>query len=187
MASYVEENNTENMDIPTFHFLIDNNDEELKKKYINQVNKHNDMINNNRFPDSGFDLMIPYESSGTIEKNHRNKVNYKIIGVMIYNNKYLPYYIYPRSSISKTPLQMCNNVGIIDSGYRGNLMSYFSNHNTVINDNEDYSYGYDVIPYSRLTQICDNQLRPFYVKIEENLDFFMESTRGSGGFGSTGN
>ena len=34
----------------------------------------------------------------------------------------LPYWLLPRSSISKTPLMMANSVGVIDSGYRGELM-----------------------------------------------------------------
>ena len=38
------------------------------------------------------------------------------------------YYSYPRSSISKTPLLLANNVGIIDSGYRGNIKVAFDNY-----------------------------------------------------------
>ena len=34
----------------------------------------------------------------------------------------VPYYLYPRSSISKTPLIQTNSVGIIDRDYRGNVM-----------------------------------------------------------------
>ena len=40
---------------------------------------------------------------------------------MLNNDKNIGYYLYPRSSISKTPLILANSVGIIDSGYRGNI------------------------------------------------------------------
>jgi hypothetical protein len=39
--------------------------------------------------------------------------------------KTVPFYLYPRSSISKTPLMLANHTGIIDSGYRGNLIGAF--------------------------------------------------------------
>ena len=29
------------------------------------------------------------------------------------------YYLFPRSSISKTPLRLANSIGLIDGGYRG--------------------------------------------------------------------
>ena len=59
-----------------------------------------------------------------------------------YGCKYY-YYLYPRSSISKTPLRLCNSVGIIDAGYRGNIMAF------VDNIDEDYDLG------TRLFQLCD--------------------------------
>ena len=37
------------------------------------------------------------------------------------------FFMYPRSSIYKTTLRLANNTGIIDSGYRGNLMGAFDN------------------------------------------------------------
>ena len=40
--------------------------------------------------------------------------------------------MYPRSSIYKTPLRLANNTGIIDSGYRGNLMGAFDNISPVV-------------------------------------------------------
>ena len=39
----------------------------------------------------------------------------------------ISYYLYPRSSISKTSLRMSNSVGIIDAGYRGNIMVSLDN------------------------------------------------------------
>ena len=38
-----------------------------------------------------------------------------------------PYYLYARSSVSKRGIMLVNSVGVIDSGYRGNLMAAFYN------------------------------------------------------------
>lgn len=84
------------------------------------------------------------------------------------------YYLYPRSSISKTPLMMANSVGIIDAGYRGNIMAKVRNvslNDTIVTENE------------KLFQICSPTLEPIKIKIVENLS---NSSRGDGGFGSTG-
>ena len=40
---------------------------------------------------------------------------------LIFSKKNVSYYLYPRSSISNTPLIMTNSVGIIDSKYTGTL------------------------------------------------------------------
>ena len=90
-------------------------------------------------------------------------------------NRTLPFYIYPRSSISKTPLRLANSVGIIDSGYRGELIAVFDN----ISD-----YEHIILPGTRLVQVCLPSLLPFSVKLVD--DDFLTTERGEGGFGSTG-
>lgn len=84
------------------------------------------------------------------------------------------YYLYPRSSISKTPLRLANSVGIIDKAYRGNIIAMVDN----ISDND-----YIIEEGQRLFQICSPALVPISFKLIDNLS---ETTRGSGGFGSTG-
>ena len=84
------------------------------------------------------------------------------------------YYLYPRSSISKTPLRLANSVGIIDAGYRGNLMAMVDNRST-----EEYQ----IQKGQRLFQICDRHLDTIHLKLVEELS---ESDRGNDGFGSTG-
>ena len=37
------------------------------------------------------------------------------------------YYLFPRSSISKTPLRLSNSIGLIDGGYRGEIMASCDN------------------------------------------------------------
>ena len=83
------------------------------------------------------------------------------------------YYLYPRSSLSKTPLIMGNHVGIIDNGYRGQIMAAVKNFS-----NEPYI----VKSGTRLFQLCIPNLQPFQVKIVEEVN---NTVRGIGGFGST--
>ena len=58
------------------------------------------------------DLQIQCEGFNCSNLNLRENVSYKL---------------YPRSSIVKTPLRLSNSVGIIDAGYRGNIMAFVDN------------------------------------------------------------
>jgi dUTP pyrophosphatase len=90
------------------------------------------------------------------------------------------FYMYPRSSISKSNFRLANNVGIIDSGYRGNLGAYFDTFSY-------YSDSYVMEKMSRYIQLCNSRLEPFKVVIVDNVELLGEPTaRGTGGFGSTG-
>ena len=84
------------------------------------------------------------------------------------------YYLMPRSSISKTPLRMANSIGLIDGGYRGEIMACCDN----IKD-----FSYSVTKGQRLFQLVAFDSSPIKYHIKENLG---QSTRGDGGFGSTG-
>ena len=97
----------------------------LVEKYQEAISKHNDMVFQNNFPDSGFDIYVPFKT--LVNKTKTTKINMNIVAVMYdtENNRAVGYTMYPRSSISKTVLRLANNVGIIDSGYRGNLMGVF--------------------------------------------------------------
>ena len=103
-------------------------------------------------------------------------INHKII-CAAYDDKNnpIPYYLYPRSSISKTDLRLANSVGIIDSGYRGNIIGifdYIGNTKMTINKG------------TRLVQLCSHNLLPFKsITIVDKLD---DTERGDGGIGSTG-
>jgi len=99
------------------------------------------------------------------------------------------FYTYPRSSLSKTKLRLANNTGIIDAGYRGNLIGMFDVVNYDMN-NRDNSYedcDYLITPFTRLLQICSPSLEPIFVELCNSLDELGGDTeRGTGGFGSTG-
>ena len=93
------------------------------------------------------------------------------------NDINLSYYLYPRSSIIKYPLRLSNSVGIIDSGYRGNIKACF--------DVKTTNKLIIVDKYTRLVQICSPTLKPLIVKLLDNLELNI-TDRGNGGFGSTG-
>jgi len=164
---------------------------ELKYAYNKQILKHNTSILKSHYPDSGFDIFVPKKTK--INKNGVTKINMKIVGAMFHkktdafqNVNYIPigYTMYPRSSISKTNLRMSNSTGIIDSGYRGDLIGAFDYYPTTVKD-ELWSEGY-IEQYHRLLQICHPTLEPFTVQLVDNLSDLGNTERGTGGFGSTG-
>ena len=85
-----------------------------------------------------------------------------------------PYYLIPRSSISKTPLRMSNSIGLIDGGYRGEIIAMVDNIKTV---------DYTVTAGDRLFQLVAMDGAPITFELVEELG---DTSRGSGGFGSTG-
>jgi dUTP pyrophosphatase len=96
--------------------------------------------------------------------------------------------MYPRSSLSKTKLRLANSVGIIDSGYRGNLIGMFDVVNVENSYSDEKNADYFAKSYDRLVQICGPGLIPILVEIvEDEQELGNETERGSGGFGSTGN
>lgn len=85
--------------------------------------------------------------------------------------------IFPRSSIYKTSLVLSNSVGVIDSGYRGEIGAVF-------NLDRIDKVGYST--YSRGDRIMQLVIIP-YPKIQfEEVTELSESERGTGGYGSTG-
>jgi len=153
----------------------------LKNEYDVKVTDHNLNFIQKFYMDSGFDLFIPTKTEFT-QPFATTMIDLGIKTEMIYcdietdNLKPSPYYVYPRSSMSKTPLMLANHTGIIDSGYRGSLIAafrYLGNAN------------YTVDPMTRLVQICHPTLCPIFVTFV-SLEDLSETERGSGGFGSTG-
>lgn len=149
-------------------------------------------LNNQTFEtfDSGFDLYVV--NSKTVNglnqnQNHDNsnllKLNHHIKCEMRYikNDRDMTcgYYLYPRSSTgTKTPLRLANSVGIIDSGYRGNIIAAFDNMS-----NKEYT----VCEGQRLTQICPPNLsHVLFVRVLQDENQLNSSERGASGFGSTG-
>ena len=121
--------------------------------------------------DSGIDLYCP--ETVTVMPGTLHKIDMKIQCEMISNDKNVSYYLYPRSSISKTPLRMANSVGIIDAGYRGLICAAVDN-----TSDEPYT----IRGGDRLFQLCSPTLSPISFELSNRLS---DSSRGEGGFGST--
>jgi len=182
----------------------------LKTMYKTQIHKHNQSLLNNAYPNSGFDLFIP--ENVEFKKLFENKlIDLGIQSEMTYydlttddnlieienGNEPIgvptPFYLYPRSSFSGTPLMLSNHTGIIDSGYRGNLMGafrllYFPEPNPfgILSVSYENKHLYLVEQYTRLLQICHPSLCPVFVEIVEHFSDLSTTQRGNGGFGSTG-
>ena len=87
--------------------------------------------------------------------------------------------IIPRSSNCKTPLYMPNSIGVIDSGYRGEILVKYKapDRLTFINYKDYYKVG------DRVAQAI---VLPYPTIKFTQVDNLTESSRGNGGFGSTG-
>lgn len=85
-------------------------------------------------------------------------------------------FVMPRSGMSKnTPFRISNSVGLIDSGYRGEigvLLDNTSEHNSFV---------------KKGTRIAQLLVMPSYRFQAKQVDSLEDSDRGTGGFGSTGN
>lgn len=84
-------------------------------------------------------------------------------------------YIFPRSSVSKYSLSLCNAVGVVDSGYRGPVMLRF--------DRNDNSSNVEYLPGDKVGQLI---IMPVPTIELEEAETLSTTFRGSGGFGSTG-
>lgn len=171
-----------------YHLFIYTNNQELKSLYENGRLNHSD--------DSGLDLFCPSEMN--INKNSKVKINFSIKCEMIYYDddvyprymfqlsnitnmfKNVPFMLFPRSSISKTPLQMANSVGLIDKNYRGDLMSYVRHSEPWLE--EDF---YHIKQFDRLFQIVAFNGEPFTYSLLYNEGHLSRTARGGDGFGST--
>ena len=121
---------------------------------------------------SGMDLYVPEETiipaGQTVFIDHQIKAKRAnlppISGILLF----------PRSSISKTPLRLANSIGLIDPNYRGNIIAAVTN-----TSNTDYT----VAKGTRLVQLVMPHACPFKINWVDALD---DTDRGAGGFGSTG-
>lgn len=141
--------------------------ENVRSFYMNYKSAHNG--------DAGIDLIVP--TNIVFPEFDNNKINHMISCAMLSpSGEYVSYYLYPRSSISKTPLIMANSVGIIDAGYRGSIIGVCRNLSNT---------AYEVSANNRFFQICAPTLQPIKIRVLGDGEEFQETSRGSGGFGST--
>lgn len=191
---------------------IDSRDESLKDLYNQYAINHNDkiLLDDDKYIDAGFDLFAPVAPESRDDfvcgesvlrffgpncegENPVNKLNFRVrCSARMFTDTgksfNTGYYMYPRSSLSKTKLRLANSTGIIDSGYRGHIMGMFD----VVNIPDDQLIVKEEADflgkaYERYVQICAPGLVPILVEIVNSFEELGEETeRGSGGFGSTG-
>jgi dUTP pyrophosphatase len=160
------------------YIFVDKEEPELLEMYKKQIKLHNEQMDTNPFPNSGFDLLLPQDTIIPHNNNESYFIDFKIKTEMTYNYNASAFMIYPRSSLSKTSLILSNHVGIIDSGYRGNIKGAFRC--------IDVNTNFVAEKFTRLVQICHPSLCKIkVVLVEEEMDL-STTIRGSGGFGSTG-
>jgi hypothetical protein len=187
---------------------VDSDDDELKNVYINSANAHNNkIILKHDFIDAGFDLFAPgnegpelatygtllrFFGTGWTDVGPVNKLDFRVCcsAKMVTDTGKVfntGYYMYPRSSLSKTQLRLANSTGIIDAGYRGHLIGMFDVVNVQPDSSDDKEADYFGKKFERYLQICAPGLVPILVEIVENKEDLSEETeRGDNGFGSTG-
>ena len=158
-------------------FLIKPENDEVKNLYTNHSTYH--------AGDSGLDLfiikdeVIPAGQTKIVDLGIscqlRKQNDFSPTFQKYLTEKYYSYNMYPRSSISKTPLRLANGVGLCDAAYTGPLKAAL--HNT------DPTNDYIIKKGERYVQLA-------YPNLEEVsfvlVDELRDTTRGDGGFGSTG-
>ena len=155
----------------SFVLYIKTDNPYLKEMYKQRAN-HED--------DSGVDLYFPED--GVVPPMYNNKIvtskiNFEIKCQMKLRDKPIAYMLVPRSSIVKTGLRMANSIGIIDRSYLGSIIACVDN----------FGHAYEIKKGDRLFQIVAPNLAPLKVVVLEDDEDFETTSRGSGGFGSTGN
>jgi len=148
-------------------FLIKPLTETTKEMYTNHSTFHEG--------DSGLDLFVPNDT--VIPAGQMVLVNLEISCQLLRSDvsqEYHSYNMYSRSSISKTPLMLANGVGLCDASYTGPLFAALRNLST-----EDFT----IKRGERYVQLARADLGPISIELVETL---RDTTRGSGGFGSTG-
>ena len=124
---------------------------------------------------AGFDLYVPREV--VFAPGERKLVSMEVKAVVegLFRSSHA-YWMAPRSSMSKTGLMLLNSMGIIDKGYRGELMAFLWN---TTNETVTVTKG------QRLVQLLTPCLGDWNrAQLVSSLG--APTQRGEGGFGSSG-
>jgi dUTPase len=185
MSGHRNTNVTSNSNFAVLKLVVNPNNPDLVKLYQQHVGAHNAALKKDPFPNSGFDIFVPSDTVFSTEIA-TYMIDMEIKTEMVFYEaatntiQTCAYTVFPRSSMSKTPLMLANHTGIIDAGYRGSLMGAFR----CLKIPEGQT-SYTVDKHTRLLQICHPSLCPVHVElVPENM--LSTTSRGAGGFGSTG-
>lgn len=119
--------------------------------------------------DAGLDLFVLEDQ--TFEAGETQAIHF---GIQCEPEDGQAYLLIPRSSISKTPLRMANSIGLIDGGYRGEIIA-------MVDNIKDTSY--TAQQGERLFQLVALDGSPIAYELRDEIS---DTSRGAGGFGSTG-
>lgn len=122
----------------------------------------------NRFSDSGFDLTV------VSKIKEFNNVCYYDTGIAVEPSNGYYFEIVGRSSISKTGWMIANNIGIIDASYRGSIIIALVRVNPAV---------VEIKLPMRIAQMIPRKLH-IMNGVEQTI--VSDTTRGTGGFGSSG-
>jgi len=146
---------------------------EIRDLIAAQIQKH-------RYTDSGFDIPIPATNIDLNEKQYSFNLGISVAAMS--DTSPFPCLLLPRSSIYKTPFRQCNSIGLIDAGYRGEVMAkvdILDWKNKVEPEYARYDIG------TKLFQICQHNFLPWKKVILTDELPAGPDNRGVGGFGST--
>jgi len=179
-ANALELMKSQNRPFMYLRILVENPD--LRSLYESCVQAHNHKIMQNLdYPDAGFDLINPVRQTAVSGRVNKVELKVKCAATLLNGDTSSSssvntgYYLYPRSSISKSGIRLANSVGIIDAGYRGQLIAMVD----VV-----YCSEYVLDAYDKMFQICAPALIPIIAEVVDELG--EKTQRGEGGFGSTG-
>jgi len=120
--------------------------------------------------DAGLDLVATYIKI----EDHQNYGYYEYgTGLALEIPEGYAGLIFPRSSISNTGMILTNSVGVIDSGYRGEVRVRFK----YVKGTKSYEVG------DKIAQLI---IIPYPIVEFEEVEELSNTDRGDGGFGSTG-
>lgn len=127
--------------------------------------------------DAGWDIVAI--DNGTTKKDEFGNVLYiqYRTGLAIQPDNGFHTELFPRSSVTKTNVFLANSIGLIDEGYRGEIMVRFKSASPVMAHPVGYSKG------DKIAQLVVRKtIRANFVEVDELFD----TERGDGGFGSSG-
>ena len=160
--------------------------DEFLDLYTTAADKYNNTSMEQR--DSGFDVFCDQD----YVINNDNKAVFLKFGILsscaVKPNSTLinrAFWLMPRSSISKTDYICANSKGLIDSGYRGPLTGAIK----MMANGIPTTASSTIKKETRLFQIVSGSAKPWRsVIVVNNMGDFptAQTSRGSGGFGSTG-
>jgi dUTP pyrophosphatase len=136
-------------------------------------------IENHRWTDSGFDIPMTPKDIDMSMKLHGFYLGINAAATLP-DGTPAPCLLLPRSSIYMTSFRMCNSIGLIDAGYRGEVNAKVDSLYAEEGSITHFGAG------TRLFQICQHNFLPWNkIVLTDELPSPPDS-RGSGGFGSTG-